>query len=79
MEALTGTNYEPASFLRLRRSPSGAVKGYLLGGLCRSATPFSLATSLGLESTALRLSIHVGKAGLVPPAVADHLLGEALR
>ena len=45
----------------------------------RFAIPFSLATSLGLASTALMLPINSGEAGsgLVPPAVADHLLGDA--
>ena len=59
--------------------PSSAAKGYLLGGICWFAIPFSLATSLGLASTALMLTINSGKAGsgLVPPAVADHLLGQA--
>jgi SSS family transporter len=59
--------------------PTSAAKGYLLGGLCWFAIPFSLATSLGLASTALMLPITSGEAGsgLVPPAVATHLLGDA--
>ena len=59
--------------------PSSAAKGYLLGGICLFAIPFSLVTSLGLASTALMLPINSGEAGsgLVPPAVADHLLGQA--
>mmetsp|Transcript_1341 Transcript_1341/g.3357 ORF Transcript_1341/g.3357 Transcript_1341/m.3357 type:complete len:739 (+) Transcript_1341:173-2389(+) len=59
--------------------PSSAAKGYLLGGICWFAIPFSLATSLGLASTALMLPINSSEAGsgLVPPAVADHLLGSA--
>lgn len=59
--------------------PSSAAKGYLLGGICWFAIPFSLATSLGLASTALMLPINAGEAGsgLVPPAVGDHLLGQA--
>lgn len=59
--------------------PSSAAKGYLLGGICWFAIPFSLATSLGLASTALMLPINAGEAGsgLVPPAVADHLMGDA--
>ncbi len=42
--------------------------------------PFSLATSLGLASTALMLPITRNEAGsgLVPPAVADNLLGGVL-
>lgn len=59
--------------------PTSAAKGYLLGGLCWFAIPFSLATSLGLASTALMLPITSSEAGsgLVPPAVATHLLGDA--
>lgn len=59
--------------------PASAAKGYLLGGICWFAIPFSLATSLGLASTALMLPITSGEAGsgLVPPAVANHLLGDA--
>lgn len=59
--------------------PSSAAKGYLLGGVVWFAIPFSLATSLGLASTALLLPITAGEAGsgLVPPAVATHLLGTA--
>eukprot|EP00522_Entomoneis_paludosa_P012939 CAMPEP_0172445002 /NCGR_PEP_ID=MMETSP1065-20121228/4990_1 /TAXON_ID=265537 /ORGANISM="Amphiprora paludosa, Strain CCMP125" /LENGTH=707 /DNA_ID=CAMNT_0013195791 /DNA_START=70 /DNA_END=2193 /DNA_ORIENTATION=- len=59
--------------------PSSAAKGYLLGGICWFAIPFSLATSLGLASTALMLPISSSEAGsgLVPPAVATELLGDA--
>jgi SSS family transporter len=58
--------------------PSSAARGYLLGGICWFAIPFSLATSLGLASTALMLPITASEAGagLVPPAVATHLLGQ---
>lgn len=58
--------------------PESAAKGYLLGGVCWFAIPFSLATSLGLTSTALMLPITAGEAGsgLVPPAVAHFLLGD---
>jgi urea-proton symporter len=58
--------------------PSSAARGYLLGGICWFAIPFSLATSLGLASTALQLPITSSEAGagLVPPAVASHLLGD---
>ena len=50
-----------------------------LYSLCWFAIPFSLATSLGLASTALQLPINSSEAGagLVPPAVATELLGEA--
>jgi len=59
--------------------PASAAKGYLLGGICWFAIPFSLATSLGLSSTALMLPITAEEAGsgLVPPAVATHLMGSA--
>ena len=58
--------------------PASAAKGYLLGGICWFAIPFSLATSLGLTSTALLLPITADEAGsgLVPPAVATYLLGD---
>jgi Na+/proline symporter len=58
--------------------PESAARGYLLGGVCWFAIPFSLATSLGLCSTALMLPITSGEAGsgLVPPAVADFLMGD---
>jgi urea-proton symporter len=47
--------------------------------VCWFAIPFALATSLGLSSTALVLPINADEAGagLVPPAVAQHLLGDA--
>ena len=59
--------------------PTSASRGYLLGGICWFAIPFSLATSLGLPSTALMLPITSDEAGsgLVPPAVATHLMGNA--
>jgi len=46
--------------------------------ICWFAIPFSLATSLGLTSTALMLPITASEAGsgLVPPAVATHLMGD---
>ena len=58
--------------------PTSASRGYLLGGICWFAIPFSLATSLGLASTALMLPITASEAGsgLVPPAVATHLMGD---
>lgn len=58
-------------------TPSASWKGYLLGGLCWFAIPFSLATSLGLAAVALSLPITQAQAdaGLVPPAAAYHLMG----
>mmetsp|Transcript_5409 Transcript_5409/g.7772 ORF Transcript_5409/g.7772 Transcript_5409/m.7772 type:complete len:614 (-) Transcript_5409:602-2443(-) len=57
--------------------PTSAAKGYFLGGICWFSIPFSLATSLGLSSIALLLPITKEEAGsgLVPPAVATHLMG----
>lgn len=54
-----------------------AHNGYHYYSICWFAIPFSLATSLGLASTALQLPITAGEAGsgLVPPAVAYELLG----
>jgi Na+/proline symporter len=57
--------------------PSAAAKGYMLGGICWFSIPFSLATSLGLTSGALMFPLTKSEAGsgLVPPAVADYLMG----
>merc|ERR1711871_1668074 len=56
--------------------PASAHKGYMLGGMVWFAIPFSLASSLGVASTAIQLPISATEAGagLVPPAVAVHLL-----
>jgi SSS family transporter len=58
--------------------PSATYKGYLLGGMCWFAIPFSMATTLGLAGRALDLPITIDEAGqgLVPPAVAVHLMGQ---
>lgn len=58
-------------------TPSASWKGYLLGGLCWFAIPFSLATSLGLAAVARSLPISKDEAGkgLVPPAAAIDLMG----
>ena len=57
--------------------PSASYKGYLLGAVLWFCIPFTLATSLGLGCAALDLPVTVSEAaqGLVPPAVAFHLLG----
>jgi Na+/proline symporter len=57
--------------------PSATYKGYLLGGLCWFAIPFTMATSMGLGARAMNLPISIDEsnAGLVPPAVAVTLLG----
>jgi hypothetical protein len=58
--------------------PTATYKGYLLGGLCWFAIPFTLATSLGLAGRALDLPITIDESdrGLTPPAVAVHLMGK---
>ena len=58
--------------------PSATYRGYLLGGLAWFAIPFAMATSLGLASRALDLPVTSAEAGsgLVPPAVAVHMMGE---
>ena len=43
--------------------PSATYKGYILGGLCWFAIPFTLATSLGLASRALDLPLTADEAG----------------
>ncbi len=57
--------------------PSATYKGYLLGGLSWFAVPFCMATALGLGARALDLPLTAAEAGagLVPPAVAVHLMG----
>merc|ERR1719199_1955765 len=57
--------------------PNATYKGYLLGGMSWFAIPFSMATTLGLAGRALDLPITSTEAGggLVPPAVATHLMG----
>jgi urea-proton symporter len=52
---------------------------FRIDSICWFSIPFSLATSLGLASTALMLPITSSEAGdgLVPPAVATELLGKA--
>jgi len=59
-------------------TPQASWKGYILGGLAWFSIPFTLATSLGLASVALSLPITPDEAldGLVPPAVATHLMGK---
>jgi SSS family transporter len=57
--------------------PSATYKGYLLGGLCWFAIPFSMATTLGLAARAYNLPLTLDESnfGLVAPAVAVHTLG----
>ena len=58
--------------------PSSTVKGFLLGGVCWFAIPFTLATTMGLTAVALDVDITMQQAqmGLVVPAAATALMGE---
>ncbi len=58
--------------------PSATVKGFLLGGACWFAIPFTLATTMGLTAVALDVDITMQQAqmGLVVPAAATALMGE---
>ena len=58
--------------------PSATYKGYLMGGIAWFSIPFTMATTLGLCGRALDLPITIAESnnGLVPPAVATHLLGQ---
>lgn len=58
--------------------PSATYKGYFLGGMCWFTIPFTMATALGLAARALDLPVTAVEAGqgLVPPAVAVHLMGK---
>ena len=58
--------------------PQSTVKGFLLGGMCWFAIPFTLATTVGL--TAVALQVHLTpeqvRVGLTVPAAASTLMGE---
>jgi len=58
--------------------PSSTVKGFLLGGACWFAIPFTLATTMGLTAIALDVDLTDQQAqmGLVVPAAATALMGE---
>ncbi|GIL80103.1 hypothetical protein Vretimale_12924 [Volvox reticuliferus] len=58
--------------------PSATYRGYLLGGLCWFAIPFTFATTMGLGARALDLPLTIDEAnqGLVPAALAVHLMGK---
>jgi urea-proton symporter len=60
-------------------TPSSAWPGYMLSGITWFGIPFALATAAGLGGVALSLPISVAEAnaGLVPPAVAYHLMGNS--
>jgi SSS family transporter len=58
--------------------PSSTVKGFLLGGMCWFAIPFTLATTMGLTAVAIdvELTPEQVQLGLVVPAAASVLMGE---
>ena len=58
--------------------PTSTVKGFLLGGICWFAIPFTLATTMGLTAVALDVDLTAQQAqmGLVVPAAATALMGE---
>ncbi len=58
--------------------PSSTVKGFLLGGACWFAIPFTLATTMGLTAVALDVDLTPAQVqlGLVVPAAATALMGE---
>ena len=58
--------------------PSATYRGYLLGGMCWFTIPFTLATTMGLAAKAFDLPItgNESGSGLVPPAIATHILGQ---
>ena len=58
--------------------PSSTVKGFLLGGACWFAIPFTLATTMGLTAVALNVDLTPEQVqlGLVVPAAATALMGE---
>lgn len=60
-------------------TPSSAWPGFLLGGLCWFAIPFTLSTALGLSGVALSLPLSNSEIdqGLVAPAAAFHLMGRS--
>ena len=58
--------------------PRSTVKGFLLGGMCWFAIPFTLATTMGLTAVALGVDLTPEQVqlGLTVPAAASVLMGE---
>lgn len=58
--------------------PQSTVKGFLLGGMCWFAIPFTLATTMGLTAVALQVDLTPEQVqlGLTVPAAASMLMGE---
>jgi SSS family transporter len=59
--------------------PKSTVRGFLLGGMCWFAIPFTLATTMGLTAVALQVQLTPEQVqlGLTVPAAASTLMGEA--
>jgi urea-proton symporter len=58
--------------------PKSTVRGFLLGGMCWFAIPFTLATTMGLTAVALQVQLTPEQVqlGLTVPAAATALMGE---
>ena len=58
--------------------PKSTVRGFLLGGMCWFAIPFTLATTMGLTAVALQVQLTPEQVqlGLTVPAGASTLMGE---
>ncbi len=58
--------------------PQSTVRGFLLGGMCWFAIPFTLATTMGLTAVALQVDLTPEQVqlGLTVPAAASTLMGE---
>ncbi|MGI0060841.1 MAG: sodium:solute symporter family protein [Nitrosotalea sp.] len=58
--------------------PQSTVRGFLLGGMCWFAIPFTLATTMGLTAVALQVHLTPDQVqlGLTVPAAATALMGE---
>ena len=58
--------------------PKSTVRGFLLGGMCWFAIPFTLATTMGLTAVALQVQLTPEQVqlGLTVPAAATTLMGE---
>ena len=69
---------EPAEVTAIAAKPTSTVKGFLLGGACWFAIPFTLATTMGLTAVALDVDLTPEQVqlGLVVPAAATALMGE---
>ena len=75
-----GTVFVDQAYLQraIAAQPSSTVRGFLLGGMCWFAIPFTLATTMGLTAVALdvQLTPEQVQLGLTVPAAASVLMGE---